>query len=87
MKKQKIKYDGFLTESKLQNIISQIEFVENLRFNEKDKYQQIWTKNFVFSLKFYEKTMTNFVRLCNFTKNSSLNKLHVKNEKILYFFN
>lgn len=34
---QKINYNGFLIESKLQNIISQIEFVENLRFNEKDK--------------------------------------------------
>jgi hypothetical protein len=48
MKKQKIKYDGFLTESKLQNIISQIEFVENLRFNEKDKYQKKFEWDVIF---------------------------------------
>ena len=38
MKKQKIKYDGFLLESKMQNIILQVDGVENFGFNVKDKY-------------------------------------------------
>jgi len=39
MEKQKINYEGFLIESKMQNIISQVNGVENLRFNEKDRFQ------------------------------------------------
>ena len=38
MKMQKIQYNGFLIESKMQEIISQIDGVENLGYNIKDKY-------------------------------------------------